>query len=94
MSEDGFARWIAQAKASGDTLSRDVYVKLAAPSTKEPVHRYASIDPTLYQDILTNCVQPDSMSCMHHMTPAQTGAVQTDSHANGMAAAAPISQPQ
>jgi cytochrome o ubiquinol oxidase subunit II len=94
VSEDGFARWIAQAKASGDTLSRDAYVKLAAPSTKEPVHRYASVDATLYQDILTNCVQPDSMSCMHHMTPAQTGAVQAGRGANGMAAAAQVSQPQ
>jgi cytochrome o ubiquinol oxidase subunit II len=95
VSDDAFAQWIAQAKASGDSLSRDAYVKLAAPSANEPVHRYASIDATLYQAILTNCVQPDSMVCMHHMNPAQAGAMRTTgSDSNGMMAAVPMSQPQ
>ncbi|RDS83482.1 ubiquinol oxidase subunit II [Dyella psychrodurans] len=93
VSDDGFAQWVAQAKASGDALNRDAYVKLAAPSSNDPVHRYANIDPTLYQDILTNCVQPDSMSCMRHAKPAETGAMQSGSAANSMAAT-PMSHPQ
>jgi cytochrome o ubiquinol oxidase subunit II len=93
VSDDGFAQWIAQAKASGDTLSRDAYVKLAAPSSNDPVHRYGSVDATLYQAILTNCVQPDSMSCVHPMKPAEAGVMRTRSDSSGMAAA-PMSQPQ
>jgi cytochrome o ubiquinol oxidase subunit II len=93
VSNDGFAQWVAQAKASGDALNRDAYVKLAAPSANEPVHRYGSVDATLYQAILTNCVQPDSMSCIHPMKSAQAGSMRTSSDSNGMAAA-PMSQPQ
>jgi cytochrome o ubiquinol oxidase subunit II len=95
VSDDGFAQWIAHAKASGDTLSRDAYVKLAAPSSNEPVRRYGSVDGTLYQAILTNCVQPDSMSCMHDMKMKSTeaGTMRTGNDSNGMAAATPMSQP-
>jgi cytochrome o ubiquinol oxidase subunit 2 len=93
VSDEGFAQWVAQAKASGQALNRDEYVKLVAPSSSEPVHRYGTVDATLYQAILTNCVQPDSMSCMHMTKPADTGATQTGSVANGMAAA-PMSHSQ
>ncbi|HTV84677.1 MAG TPA: ubiquinol oxidase subunit II [Dyella sp.] len=93
LSNDGFAQWIAQAKASGHALNREEYMKLVAPSSNEPVHRYGTVDATLYQAILTNCVQPDSMSCMPPMKPADAGAMQTGSDANGMAVA-PMSHSQ
>jgi cytochrome o ubiquinol oxidase subunit II len=92
VSDDGFAQWVAQAKASSDSLNRDVYVKLAAPSSNDPVRRFGSVDATLYQAILTNCVQPDSMSCMRPMKSTEAGAMRTGSDSNGMAAA-PMSQP-
>jgi cytochrome o ubiquinol oxidase subunit 2 len=72
-------------------LNRDAYVKLEQPSQDEPVHRYASVDAGLYQDILTNCVQPDSMSCMRNMKASDTkasdaGAVRSNNDSNAMAA--------
>ena len=67
MSEDGFAQWVAQAKANGGDLNREAYVKLAQPSENEPVKRYATVEPGLYQAILTHCVPPDSPSCMSRM---------------------------
>ena len=66
MSEDGFAQWVEKAKASGGDLSRDAYVKLAEPSENEPPRYYATVAPGLYQAILTQCLQPDSPSCMRH----------------------------
>ncbi|WP_199099402.1 ubiquinol oxidase subunit II [Dyella sp. ASV21] len=67
VSEDGFAQWVAQAKANGGDLSRDAYMKLAEPSENAPVAFYASVAPGLYQAILTHCLQPDSPSCMTRM---------------------------
>jgi cytochrome o ubiquinol oxidase subunit II len=87
VSDDAFAQWVAQAKGSSDALNRDAYVKLLAPSSSDPVHRYGSIDATLYQAILTNCVQPDSMSCMKSMNPPAAGVMKTGGDAGGMAAA-------
>jgi cytochrome o ubiquinol oxidase subunit 2 len=91
VSDDAFAQWVQQAKASGNALNRDAYVKLEQPSQDEPVHRYASVDAGLYQDILTNCVQPDSMSCMRNMKASDTkasdaGAVRSSNDSNAMAA--------
>ncbi|WP_198670271.1 ubiquinol oxidase subunit II [Dyella sp. C9] len=67
LDEEGFSRWVAQAKANGGDLSREVYVKLAEPSENEPVKFYATVEPGLYLAILTHCVQPDDPSCMAHM---------------------------
>ncbi|HBD36898.1 ubiquinol oxidase subunit II [Cupriavidus metallidurans] len=62
MSGEDFDRWIAQAKSSGSTLSKDAYLKLAQPSEREPVQRYASVAPELYDLILNRCV--DGGACM------------------------------
>jgi cytochrome o ubiquinol oxidase subunit II len=91
VSEDAFAQWVQQAKASGSALSRDAYVKLEQPSQNEPIRRYATVDSGLYQDILTNCIQPDSMSCMRNMKASDTkasdaGAMQSSNDSTGMAA--------
>jgi cytochrome o ubiquinol oxidase subunit II len=52
MSEGDFARWIQTAKASGQTLDRDGYLVLERPSEHEPVRRYASVSPDLYEAIV------------------------------------------
>jgi cytochrome o ubiquinol oxidase subunit II len=52
MSEGDFARWIQTAKASGQTLDRDGYLVLERPSKHEPVRRYASVSPDLYEAIV------------------------------------------
>lgn len=67
VSEEGFAQWVAQAKANGSDLSRETYAKLAEPSENVPITFYASVAPGLYQAILTHCVQPESPSCMSRM---------------------------
>ena len=61
-----FDNWIQKAKAEGKTLSRDDYLKLERPSEREPVRRWATVAPGLYDAILNRCVEPGKM-CMRHM---------------------------
>jgi cytochrome o ubiquinol oxidase subunit 2 len=66
LSEDGFGEWVAQARAAGDVLDRAAYLALARPSEREPVRRFARIEPDLYERILNRCVE-DGQMCLHHM---------------------------
>jgi cytochrome o ubiquinol oxidase subunit 2 len=65
-SPEAFDRWVAQARSGGTTLSRDVYLALEQPSENEPVRRFASVDPDLYNAILNMCVERGKM-CMNEM---------------------------
>ncbi|WP_316154079.1 ubiquinol oxidase subunit II [Cupriavidus sp. BIC8F] len=56
LSSEDFERWIQQVKASGQGLSTDTYLKLAQPSEREAVQRYANVAPGLYDLILNRCV--------------------------------------
>jgi len=62
-----FDKWVAEAKASteGD-LDRLTYLKLEKPSEKEPVRRFAAVDPQLFDAVVNMCVEPGKM-CMHDM---------------------------
>ena len=62
-----FENWIAAAKAAGAALDRSAYLQLERPSENEPVRRYASVDPTLFNAITNMCVEPNKM-CMSEMS--------------------------
>nr|WP_157216436.1 ubiquinol oxidase subunit II [Sphingomonas formosensis] len=59
----GFQAWVAQVKAGGGALDRQAYLKLEAPSEKEPVRRYAAAEPGLFGAVLNMCVRP-GQRCM------------------------------
>ena len=62
-----FDQWVAAAKASGEgDLGRAAYLKLEKPSQKEPVRRFATVDPQLFDAVVNMCVEPGKM-CMHDM---------------------------
>jgi cytochrome o ubiquinol oxidase subunit 2 len=61
LSQVGFNQWVAAARAGGDQLGRDAYLKLERPSESDPVHTYAAVDPGLYHAILNRCVDPGKM---------------------------------
>ncbi|EYS85309.1 cytochrome O ubiquinol oxidase [Cupriavidus sp. SK-4] len=56
LSNQDFERWIQQVKSSGQGLSTDTYLKLAQPSERDAVQRYANVAPGLYDLILNRCV--------------------------------------
>lgn len=66
LSEEDFNSWVEKNKASGETLTREAYLKLEQPSEREPVRRYASVAPGLFEAILNRCVEPNRM-CMREM---------------------------
>lgn len=66
LSEQGFDAWVAKNRAQGEPLDREHYLALEQPSHDEPVHRFASVEPDLYEAILNRCVQPGSL-CMKDM---------------------------
>jgi cytochrome o ubiquinol oxidase subunit II len=54
----GFDQWVAEAKASGKALDQATYLALAKPSAKEPVARFSSAMPGLFDKIVNQCVEP------------------------------------
>jgi cytochrome o ubiquinol oxidase subunit 2 len=51
-----FQKWVQSAKEGGQALSPQGYAQLAQPSERDPVRRYASVDPGLYDSILNQCL--------------------------------------
>lgn len=67
LSSEGFEEWVKKAKAGKDgELTRETYLKLEAPSERDPVRHYASVAPDLYDAILNLCVDRNKM-CMKEM---------------------------
>lgn len=66
LSTDDFDRWIQTAKAGREELSRDGYLQLERPSEREPVRRYGSVAPGLYDAIVNRCVGRGTM-CIRQM---------------------------
>lgn len=66
LSNEDFARWVESSKAGGATLTRADYMKLELPSAKEPVRRFASVEPGLWGAIVDRCVDGKKM-CVSQM---------------------------
>ena len=67
VSHEGFDQWVAKVKSGQDgALDRAVYTKLEAPSEREPVRHYGTVDQDLYDAILNRCVDRGKM-CMKQM---------------------------
>lgn len=67
LSEADFARWIDAHKAGGPALTRAEYLQLEQPSTKEPVRRFASVEPGLWGAIVDRCVDGRKMCASQMM---------------------------
>ena len=72
MTGADFDRWVQSAKAGGNTLGREAYLQLEKPSEREPVRRYASVTPDLYERILNRCVDTNKM-CMNEVMAIDAG---------------------
>ncbi len=66
LSNEDFAKWVAQAKADGKSLDRKAYLDLVKPSERDPVQRFATVEAGLYDKVLNRCAE-DGKMCMHHM---------------------------
>jgi cytochrome o ubiquinol oxidase subunit 2 len=61
----GFDRWVASAKAAGNThLGRAIYIDLRLPSERTPIRRFNGVSPDLWGAILNRCVEAGAR-CLH-----------------------------
>jgi cytochrome o ubiquinol oxidase subunit 2 len=61
LTDEEFARWVESNKAAGHALTRADYLKLEQPSTKDPIQRFASVEPGLWSAIVDRCVDGKKM---------------------------------
>ncbi|MGV8804268.1 MAG: ubiquinol oxidase subunit II [Polaromonas sp.] len=66
LNDGDFDQWVKTVKASDQSLSRDSYLQLEKPSERNPVQRYATVAPDLYDAIVNRCVEANKM-CMTTM---------------------------
>ena len=67
----GYAKWIADAKASGADLDRARYAELVKPSINVSPSAYRSVDPRLFESIVNGSAPQPSASI--RPTPQATG---------------------
>jgi cytochrome o ubiquinol oxidase subunit 2 len=66
LSDAGFARWVESHRGSNVELTRATYLQLEQPSAREPVRRFARVDPKLFDAVVNRCVDTSKM-CMNEM---------------------------
>jgi cytochrome o ubiquinol oxidase subunit 2 len=64
-----FDNWVQKTKAGGGTLDRADYLALEQPTEREPVRRYGTVAPNLYDAIVNRCVVPGTV-CMSEVMAA------------------------
>ncbi|KOF53289.1 MULTISPECIES: ubiquinol oxidase subunit II [unclassified Achromobacter] len=66
-SAEGFDKWVQEAKASGNALTPETYQQLVKPSEHNPVVKYASAPPAMFDYILNSTMSKmagvDSATC-------------------------------
>ena len=62
LSAAGFDSWVQSAKASGQSLDREGYLQLEQPSQRDPVRRYASVAPDLFDSIVERTVTGNNVA--------------------------------
>jgi cytochrome o ubiquinol oxidase subunit II len=75
VSPDEFNAWVGKVKAEGKALQRSDYLALEKPSERDPVRRYASVAPQLYDAIVNRCVE-EGATCMKDMMAADAMRIQ------------------
>ena len=61
METADFGRWVAANRASGQSLTREAYLRLEQPSQKVAVQHYAQVDAGLFDAVVNRCVDRRSM---------------------------------
>jgi cytochrome o ubiquinol oxidase subunit 2 len=71
LPQDDYAKWIAEAKASGADLNRNRYAELVKPSMNVSPSAYRSVEPRLFESIVNGSAPQPSASI--RPTPQATG---------------------
>ena len=66
MSAADFDSWVRKAKVDGTELNRSVYLQLEQPSEREPVRRYRTVAPDLFDAVVNRCVE-QGKTCLREL---------------------------
>jgi cytochrome o ubiquinol oxidase subunit 2 len=66
VTPQAFDAWVNAVRAGGGKLDRATYLVIEKPSEKDPVRRFASVDPRLFDAVVNMCADPNKM-CTHDM---------------------------
>ena len=66
VDQKGFEAWVANAKASGQTLDRAEYMTLVKPTENEKPAFFSTVVPDLFDRVVNLCVEENKM-CMAEM---------------------------
>ena len=66
LSSTDFDKWVAKVKADGGALDRNTYLDLERPSENVPPRTYGTVDASLFQLAVNQCVEPGKM-CLDDM---------------------------
>ncbi|WPB59332.1 ubiquinol oxidase subunit II [Xylophilus sp. GOD-11R] len=83
-----FDKWVATARAAGGSLDRAGYLELERPSEREPVRKWASVDPALFEAIVNRCVEANRMCMKDMMAIDANGGLDLPGRSNLVASAA------
>jgi cytochrome o ubiquinol oxidase subunit II len=64
LSAAAFSEWVRVAQKTGQPLNTESYATLARPSERDAVRRYSTVDASLYNAILNQCVASPCMASM------------------------------
>lgn len=67
IAENEFDQWVRQAQATGTPLTTADYIKLEAPTEKNPVQWYNGAPRGLFDRIVNRCVRPGQPCISDHM---------------------------
>ena len=74
-SQQGFTDWVNKARASAVNLDVQAYHTLAQPSEKQPVAYYATVAPSLFNNIIQQYMGDMSMAPIGTPSPTQASAI-------------------
>ena len=72
-SPEEFNAWVAKVRASSDSLDMDRYHTVSAPSEKDPVRYFSSVDPKLFHNIIARYNNGNVMDNMKDANCAPKG---------------------
>jgi cytochrome o ubiquinol oxidase subunit 2 len=82
--EAGFAQWVRNVRQGGGTADAATYLQLAAPSERDPVRRFSTVQPGLFDRVVGQCVEPGRRCGGHgHGGHKAEGALEKGPHEKG-----------
>ena len=79
VDSQAFDQWIAKVRGGEGTLDRSAYLDLEKPSENAPVRYFGATDPSLFDDVVSMCVEPGKL-CLRDIHGPHGSAQAAEAH--------------